>query len=138
MRISSDNAMKVIQCETYIHTFISQDLELFSLTNGTRQGSVLSPYLFAACYLDDLLVKLRTLGLGCHIAGLWMGATGFADDLALLSTGRQELQKMVTICQEYGAEHNLVFSTDPNPARSKTKCILFSISSRTRHPESVI
>ena len=34
----------------------------FKLTNGTRQGSVLSPLLFSV-YLDDLLVKLRDLKL---------------------------------------------------------------------------
>lgn len=33
---------------------------------------------------------------------------------------------MVKICEDYGLEHNLVFSTDPDPKKSKTKCILFS------------
>ena len=32
---------------------------------------------------------------------------------------------MVLICEKYGQDHNLLFSTDPVPARSKTKCILF-------------
>ena len=58
--------------------------------------------------------------LGCNITGLWMGAIGFADDVVLLTTNRQELQKMVEVCEEYGREHNLVFSTDPNPIKSKT------------------
>ena len=40
----------------------------FRITNGTRQGSVLSPALFSI-YLDDLIQKLRQLGLGCHIGG---------------------------------------------------------------------
>ena len=26
-------------------------------------------------------------------------------------------------CQEYATEHNIMFSTDPNPNKSKTKCI---------------
>ena len=35
---------------------------IFRISNGTRQGSVLSPALFAV-YIDDLLQDLRKLGL---------------------------------------------------------------------------
>ena len=69
--------------------------------------------------------ELRDKGLGCHIGGWWFGACGFADDLILLAPVRSVLQEMVKICEQYGAEHNLVFSTDPCPAKSKTKCIYF-------------
>ena len=111
--------------------------ETFRLTNGTRQGSVLSPFFFAGIYLNDLLQKLRKMGLGCHIAGFWMGALGFADDVVLLTTNRQELQRMLTVCEEYGREHNLVFSTDPNPVKSKTKCVQFGHTSRCQYPDPV-
>ena len=97
---------------------------MFRLTNGTRQGSVLSPLLFSI-YLDDLLTELRVLQLGCHIGGVWYGACGYADDLILLAPNREVLQKMLTICERYGKEHNLVFSTDPVPKLSKTKCVYF-------------
>ena len=30
---------------------------------------------------------------------------------------------MLDLCAEYADEHNLVFSTDPNPELSKTKCL---------------
>ena len=96
----------------------------FRITNGTRQGSVLSPVLFSV-YLDDLLKDLRKLGLGCHIGGLWFGALGYADDLILLAPNRDVLQRMLQVCEHYAGEHNLVFSTDPLPAKSKTKCMLF-------------
>ena len=96
----------------------------FSIVNGTRQGSVLSPMLFSI-YLDDLLKDLRKMNLGCHIGGIWLGATGYADDLILLSPSRESMAKMILKCQEYGLKHNLVFSTDPNPVKSKTKCIYF-------------
>ena len=38
------------------------------MSNGVRQGSVLSPFWFAV-YLDDLLVELRESGVGCNIIG---------------------------------------------------------------------
>ena len=37
----------------------------FFVSNGVRQGSVLSPVLFAV-YLDGLLQKLSKTGVGCY------------------------------------------------------------------------
>ena len=109
--------------------------ELFSLTNGTRQGSVLSPLLFSV-YLDDLLVKLKNMSLGCHIKGFWVGACGYADDLILLAPCRDTLQNMIKVCEDYALEHNLEFSTNPVPSKSKSKCIYFcGRTSRVRYPE---
>ena len=94
----------------------------FSITNGTRQGSVLSPTLFSV-YLDGLLKLLRQKGLGCHIAGMWFGAVGYADDLALLAPNRESMARMLEVCESYAKDHNLVFSTDENPIKSKSKCV---------------
>ena len=95
---------------------------LFPIVNGTRQGSILSPALFAL-YVDELLVELRRLGIGCHVAGVYMGAVGFCDDLLLMSPTREGMQVMLDTCQRFAAKYNLKFSTDPNPVKSKTKCI---------------
>ena len=35
------------------------------------------------------------------------------------------LQKMLKICEKFANDHNLKFSTDPNPTKCKTKCIAF-------------
>ena len=109
----------------------------FRVTNGTRQGSVLSPVLFSVC-LDDLLKELRRLQLGCHIGGCWYGACGYADDLILLAPNRDVLQRMVDICQSYALDHNFVFSTDPVPSLSKTKCIFFcGRPGKVKYPDPV-
>ena len=101
----------------------------FTIRNGTRQGSVISPSLFS-CYINELLQRLRAKNLGCSVAGVWMGASTYADDLFLLSPNRPTLQKMMDVCQDYGKEHNLALSTDPVPAKSKSKCIIFSGNKR--------
>ena len=101
----------------------------FKLTNGTRQGSVLSPVLFAV-YLDGFLVQLKTLGVGCHVAGVWFGAVCYADDLILLAPSRTAMAMMLEICDSYAASHNLEFSTDPDPVKSKSKCIFMCGSMR--------
>ena len=109
----------------------------FKLTNGTRQGSVLSPILFSV-YLDDLLKELRNLHLGCHIGGYWLGGCGYADDLILMAPSRDVLQRMLHVCEAYSVEHNLVFSTDPVPSKSKTKCMLFcGRLGRVKYPDPV-
>ena len=59
-------------------------------------------------YLDDLLTKLRSLGIGCHIAGLWIGAVAFADDLLLMAPSRTAMQRMLQVCEKYGKRFNLV------------------------------
>ena len=96
----------------------------FNVSNGTRQGSLASPALFAV-YLDSLLKQLRQLQLGCHVGGVWMGAASYCDDLILLSPTRSVLQDMLSVCEKYATEHNMVYSTDPNPSKSKTKCMYF-------------
>ena len=35
------------------------------------------------------------------------------------------LQKMLDVCERYAKQHNLKFSTDQNPQKSKTKCLAF-------------
>ena len=109
----------------------------FMITNGTRQGSVLSPYFFSACYLDGLIVRLRKLGHGCKVAGVWIGALAYADDLVLLAPSRRDLQIMVTVCEKYAEEFNITFSTDPDPRKSKTKCVLFCGKNNPVYPDPV-
>ena len=98
--------------------------DIFPIVNGTRQGSVLSPALFAI-YMDEILVTLRQLGVGCYVARVFMGAFGYCDDLALLAPSRPAMQLMLEACERFGLQNNLIFSTDPDPVKSKTKCVYF-------------
>ena len=101
---------------------------MFTIMNGTRQGSILSPALFAV-YVDDLLQELRSLGVGCCIANLFCGSVGFCDDILLIAPTRDGMQLMLDTCEDFASGNNLQFSTDPNPTKSKTKCI-FMIGKR--------
>ena len=71
-------------------------VQVFSIVNGTRQESILSP----ALYVDELLVELRALGIGCQVAGVYMAAFGFCDDLLLLAPTRDGMQIMLNTCKE--------------------------------------
>ena len=90
---------------------------------------MLSPSLFCV-YLDPLLERLRNSRLGCHIGGSYYGSFGYADDIILLTTSRESLQLMLEICENYANEHTMMFSTDPDPKKSKMKCLHFTKKKR--------
>ena len=74
-------------------------------------------------YIDNLLSKLKHLGLGCHVGLTYAGAFGYADDIALLSPSIYGLKKMISICESYAQDYHITF----NPAKSKLLC--FNVSS---------
>ena len=59
--------------------------ELFTVSNGVKQGGILSPHLFNV-YMDDLSVNLNRLQIGCLYAGTIMNHMMYADDLCVFFT----------------------------------------------------
>ena len=90
----------------------------FDIKNGVRQGGVLSPILFTV-YVDDLLVKLKRNGIGCHIGYQFVGALGYADDIILLCTSVAVLKKIMKFCKDYAEQHKTLFNG------SKRKYLIF-------------
>ena len=62
---------------------------------------------FWSLYLDPLLGQLREAGVGCHIAGLFVGVVGYADDLLLLAPSRDAAQKMLKTCEMFAEKNNI-------------------------------
>ncbi len=98
--------------------------DAFSILNGVKQGAVLSAILFCI-YIDDLIKELRHKRDGCWINNRYVGIAVYADDIVLLSPALDGLQNMVDTCSQYAKKYHLVFSTNENPAKSKTKCMAF-------------
>ena len=96
--------------------------DTFGISNGTRQGSVASPA-FWSVYIDPLFSLLRQSGVGCHIAGVYVGVVGYADDLILLAPSREAAQKMIQTCEMFTQENNIKFSTNEDPKKSKSKAL---------------
>ena len=97
---------------------------MFSMTNGVRQGAILSG--FAYCfYMNELFSILRRNKSGCWIRGTYFGIQGYSDDSLLLAPSLDALQEMIKTCEKYASSHNLKFSTNPDPRKCKTKCIAF-------------
>ena len=89
--------------------------EGFSVSNGVRQGGVLSPYLFNV-YTDQLSSQLTKSKVGCHYLGC-VNHLYYADDMILLAPTPYGLQKMLEICEEYATDHDILFNT------KKTVCM---------------
>ena len=90
----------------------------FILSNGVKQGGVLSPRLFTM-YIDSLLIELKKSGYGCHINGTFMGALSYADDITLLCPSLKGLNKMLSICSSFAVKYDITFNS------KKTECIKF-------------
>jgi Reverse transcriptase (RNA-dependent DNA polymerase) len=56
----------------------------FCVTNGVRQGAILSPILFDF-YFDVFLGKRSSNGDDCYNGLFFVGALAYADDLILLA-----------------------------------------------------
>ena len=81
----------------------------FNVTNGVKQGGVLSPTLYSI-YIDDMLNELEKSGYGCCVGEIYSGSVAYADDLLLLSPTLYGLKMMVKICEIYAKDHSIIFN----------------------------
>ena len=95
-----------------------------SVSNGIRQSGVLSPVLFTV-YLDNLLIDLERLGVGCHWKSIFAGAVCYVDDLTLLAPSPAALRLMLRVCEDFVISHGLKFNL------AKTQLIRFGSKTST-------
>ena len=69
----------------------------FTMSNGIRQGSILSPYLFNV-YVDNLNIRLNHSGVGCHVDDMAANNLAYADDLVILAPCAAALNELVAVC----------------------------------------
>ena len=87
-------------------------------SKGVNQGGVLSPILFSL-YLDQVVSRLRHIGMGCHMNGLFTGVFIYADDIMLLAPSRTSLTLMLEQWESFPRTHDILFNA------SKTKYMIF-------------
>ena len=73
--------------------------EEFSLSQGVHQGSVLSPHLYNM-YIEELLKESIQSQVHLYMVTTYTGITMYADDIILMSTTLNGLQKFVDKCVE--------------------------------------
>ena len=120
-------------CRLLLNMYVTQKLRVqwdgilsdsFGVTNGVKQGGVISPILFCI-YLDGLLVKLEENGMGCYMGGMFSGAYAYADDLTLLAPSVGALKSMIQICIQFARDYDIQFNG------KKSQLIVFKANRQT-------
>ena len=97
--------------------------ELFSVSNGVRQGSILSPHFFNV-YVDDLSSKLNKMNIGCVMDEFIINHLLYADDIVLVSPSSAGLKKLLEVCELFGKENDILFNATKSAIMFfKSNCI---------------
>ena len=83
----------------------------FYIGNGVKQGGIISAPLFAI-YIDPLICKLNRTKEGCYIGGICANAFAYADDIVILSPSCSALRCLISICESFAKEYEIIFNPD--------------------------
>ena len=100
-------------------------LDSFGISNSEKQGGVNSPLLFSL-YIDELFLLLKESAIGCHVGQTYVGAFGYADDIALAAPSLSSLKQMINICEQFAESHSITF----NPSKTKLLCFNMKLESQ--------
>ena len=75
---------------------VLQHQTFFNVSNGVRQGGILSPYL-PIVYIDELSNMLNSAGIGCHIHNYCTNHVFYADDICVIAPSPSGLQGLLNI-----------------------------------------
>ena len=73
-------------------------------------------------YIDNLLIKLKHSGYGCHVDNICMGAFSYANDITLLFPSLHGLNRLLEICSKFAENFDITFNS------KKTLCMKFGES----------
>ena len=99
---------KLYECCAYKVVIQGVSSEEYHVKHGLREGSCLSPTLYAIL-LDAVVDKISDCR-GISIGSLTIKIMLYVDDIVLLSDSPEDLQRMLYHCQEYADDHSFQFS----------------------------
>ena len=77
--------------------------------------------------MDELLIRLKSSRVGCHVGHVFCGALTYADDITLLAPTHSAMSEMLRICEQFASEYHVLFNS------SKSYMLLFSPRANARN-----
>ena len=92
-------------------------------------------------YIDILIERLVGTNIGCFIGRVCVSVLVYADDIVLLSPTRKAMMKLLSVCELFGNEFNLVFNSSKSEfiqfGNTKSKFNLFMNNENIRNVSEV-
>ena len=82
---------------------------MFDISQGTRQGRILAPFMYKV-YKSGLLDVLSNHCYAIFINGLSLSSPSFADDISLITLHASFLQSLMTECFRYSGQWRYEFN----------------------------
>lgn len=92
----------------------------YGMECGVRQGGLSSPALFNL-YINELIVALCSMHIGCHVDGVNVNNLSYADDMVLLSASICGMRRLLQVCEDYAQAHGLRYNV------SKSQYMVFGV-----------
>ena len=95
----------------------------FKISQGVRQGCVLSPLLFNI-FMAGLAKELSNKDSGLKLDSKKINSIFWADDIVLLTESRSDLETLLQVVSDYCCKNKLTINC------KKTKCLIFNRTGR--------
>ena len=99
----------------------------FAVGRGTRQGSIISPFLFNI-FINQLLLDLTECDAGVRIGDELYNSMAYADDITLFATNVKGVQCLIDTCATYSNRWRFRYGIE------KSKCMVIGKSPFTCEP----
>ena len=90
----------------------------------------MSPFLFNV-YMNDLSLNLNACGTGCRVGDSLINHLMYADDLVIFSPYSAGLQKLLSVCSQYGLDFDIKY----NAKKSKVMIVRSREDRQSKFPD---
>ena len=107
----------------------------FYVTNGVKQGGILSPVLFNV-YMNNLSVTLNQSAISGSLGDNLVNHISYADNLYLIALSSSGMQHLLDLCSVYATNHQLSYNATKSfplcfkPNRNKNKPPNFALGEK--------